>query len=935
MPPGKFTDERNVRHSYERVFSDVKLYRALGASAKNGIEFGDASIEVRDYQLETWEAIGRARAEGKDSALVHLATGLGKTTVGVVDALDFATDFYEREGRPPKIMFAVHQTEILDQAAKRFREFAPSLSQGYYVGRKKNTNNALTFATMQSLSQNLTTIDPKEFDYILYDEAHHAQAETYRDVIEHFNPDFKLALTATPDRMDEEDIRDLFGEEVYSKPLPEAMVEGYLADVDYHIVFDDAVKRAMEAGFTPETLGEIRDLMNNESRNEEIALQIWGEMERIGLEGAKTIVFCQDIQQADEMAKLLGGKAYHSGIKDGLSETLDEFRNNSLQIITTRDMFNEGVDVPDAQLLVFLRSTSSRTVFEQQLGRGLRKHLGKDTVSVLDFVANIERLTQVKDLVDAITERQPKGERDSDGDEEGLSSGLTIHTDHAGFDFDKISVALLEKVYAIRERTNRYVPRTIEEAAVFWRENFGDEEPTKAKIEEASKNGLYTSNIVIRSLGGTLMLKQALGFEARPVAETIEEAAALWRDRFGDEEPTTASIIDASKAGQFVSTTIISKFGGVNALKAHLGFNVTEPLAIDINTIEDAAVLWREKFGDEEPTKKGVIQAFQDGRFVSVVAVDKLGGLNALKETLGFRQIPKVETIEAAAALWRENFGDEEPSHAKISEALKLGQFVSKHTIARLGGSAALKRALGFEARPATGTIEEAAALWRETFGDQEPTTKKIQEASQNGLYVSNTIIQRFGGISSLRRALGFEEATPIQDINEAAELWRENFGNRIPTEGGIIEAAESGQFISINTLYRLGTISSLKQALGFETRPVVETIEDAAALWRESFGDEEPTTKKIQEASKQNSYISWNTLSKLGGIDALQQTLGFVSRPTADTIEDAAALWRQNFGDETPTQEKISKASKEKLFISPSSITKLGGMSALKQALH
>jgi superfamily II DNA or RNA helicase len=410
------TGNQETDRSQEDVIRSLEVSLALGQAAHgaSSVRVGNLEIQAREYQSEVWGAIQSAREAGEDGALVHLATGLGKTTVGVADALRFADGFIEKEGRTPNILFAVHQTEILDQAAERFAAVESDLTQGRYDGKTKNLSSTVTFATLQSLYKNLEGLDPEQFDYIIYDEVHHAQADTFKKVVEYFKPKFRLGLTATPDRMDDKDIRELFGTEIYSKPLAEAMTEGYLADVDYHIVFDEAVKKAMESGFNPTTMKEVQDLLENESRNEEIALQIHDKMEEIGLEDAKTIIFCQNIQQADQMAQLLGGRSYHSGLKKGERiDTLEAFKKNGLQVITTRDMFNEGVDIPDARLIIFLRSTSSKTVFEQQLGRGLRKNAGKDTVSVLDFVANIERLTYVKELVDEIKRvRDEQAERE-------------------------------------------------------------------------------------------------------------------------------------------------------------------------------------------------------------------------------------------------------------------------------------------------------------------------------------------------------------------------------------------------------------------------------------------------------------------------------------------------------------------------------------------
>lgn len=626
MAPKKFSDRESVERSYERIISDVETYRGLGGTALKAVEFGEAVFETRDYQTDVWVALKQVRNEGKDSALIHLATGLGKTTVGVVDALDFAVDFYEREGRPPKIMFAVHQTEILEQAAQRFNEFAPSLAQGTYASGSKDSGNPLTFATMQSLAQNLNSIDPEEFDYILYDEAHHTQAETYRNVVQHFKPKFKVAMTATPDRMDNEDIRELFGKEIYSKTLPDAMAAGYLVDVDYHIVFDDAVKKAMEHGFTARSLNEIRELLKNESRNEQIVAQIEAEKQRLGMEGAKTIVFCQDIEQADDMAALLGGKAYHSGVKAEQGQVLHDFRTNQLQTITTRDMFNEGVDVPDAQLLIFLRSTSSRTVFEQQLGRGLRKHPGKDSVSVLDFVANIERLAQVKSLTDKLTEMDAA----KDGNKAERENKLLVHTEHADFDFDKISLSLLEKYFEIQDRKERLRPKTMEEAAELWKENCPGERPTHELVQQKSKEGLFVSTTTINKFGNIKDLRSLLGYNERLRPETMEEAAELWQSVFPDEKPSMRLIAQKSREDEYCSGEVIDRLGGIRELLVKLGYEVR----LNLNTMEEAAELWIEICPGENPTRRLIKQMSKEGKFISSYGVENLGGIPALKNAI-------------------------------------------------------------------------------------------------------------------------------------------------------------------------------------------------------------------------------------------------------------------------------------------------------------
>jgi len=414
-------------------------------------------FEIREYQLEAWTSVWDARHQGQKRALVHLATGLGKTSVAVFDVIKFREECLSQEpATDPRILFVSHMNDISEQAEERFTHYIPELDTAFFDTQKAMPDTSATFATFQSIYSQLDRFDPKLFDYIIYDEAHHSEAETFRAVREHFDPSFELALTATPDRTDEQDIREYFGNPVYSKGLPEAIAEGWLADVDYHIVFDDIVKQLMDEGFDPTTLKDFHELFTVHPRNEVIARNILEERNKIGLDTAKTIVFCEDMAHAEEMAELLGGVAYHSGIKKAERKTiLKDFRTDANQVICTVDMFNEGVDIPDARLIVFLRSTQSGIIFEQQLGRGLRKTIGKNKVSILDFVANIERIQKVRELSKSIKDNTPGGMQ-GEGyitDDEGnnilesseTEGGLRIFSQHGYFDFDRLAVDLLKK----------------------------------------------------------------------------------------------------------------------------------------------------------------------------------------------------------------------------------------------------------------------------------------------------------------------------------------------------------------------------------------------------------------------------------------------------------------------------------------------------------
>jgi superfamily II DNA or RNA helicase len=352
-------------------------------SAEQWLPDNYPNIESRDYQVEAWDSLWLARANGQQRALIQLATGLGKTLVSAIDVMHYIAE----ENPSARILFVSHVTDISRQAKHAFQFVNKTLA------------DRCTFTTFQWLSFNPTVYAPDEFDYIIYDEAHHSEADTFKEIRNYFQPKFALALTATPGRGDGRDIMEYFGNPVYTKTLAEGIAEGWLSPVDYHLVLDDTLKKAVNDNFKVESLGELRALFKLKIRDEQIANEVKQRQEAIGLADAQTIVFCNTIENAQHIAGILGGKPYYADLHPvERTQTLKEFRDGKLRTICTVDMFNEGIDIPNARLIVFLRSTSSRTIFEQQLGRGLRRAPGKTHVTVLDFAANIERINFTRDL---------------------------------------------------------------------------------------------------------------------------------------------------------------------------------------------------------------------------------------------------------------------------------------------------------------------------------------------------------------------------------------------------------------------------------------------------------------------------------------------------------------------------------------------------------
>jgi superfamily II DNA or RNA helicase len=328
------------------------------------------------------------RDRGESQAIAVLASGLGKTYLSAFDIAAF-----ERErGSPARTLFLAHRAPILDQAEASYRRvFGSSRSYAQRLGAEFGTEADFVFASFQSFAASAGV--PAEFDYIVVDEAHHTRAPTYERTIRSLRPAFRLGLTATPFRGDGQDVLEAYGDNVaISLPLERALAEGLLTPIDYRVYTDiadpNSLRSILRGGAARRAAASPR------SRTDaDIARAI--EREAQTVDGVrKVLVFCADLEQMYRYAKLFEGADTVAGA-DGRARQLASIRRfaaGETEVLLSRDVLNEGLDVPDASTLVFLRNTESASVFLQQLGRGLRIAPGKERVVVLDFVANLERI---------------------------------------------------------------------------------------------------------------------------------------------------------------------------------------------------------------------------------------------------------------------------------------------------------------------------------------------------------------------------------------------------------------------------------------------------------------------------------------------------------------------------------------------------------------
>ncbi|MFO2551265.1 DUF3427 domain-containing protein, partial [Alicyclobacillus cycloheptanicus] len=319
--------------------------------------------------------------------------GLARHTLAAFDAKQYGAK---------SVLFLAHRDELLEGAKQTFVDvFGNAALCGKLTGNEKDWNKPYLFSTVQTMHRPdvLSRFHPNRFEYIVIDEFHHAQAETYRKVIEYFEPRFLLGLTATPERMDGRDVLELCENNVvYEIRLRDALSNDLLAPFHYFGLADDTVDYSEVE--TRNGQFDVSDLARALATHERVDYVI-EMMEKYGHDGDRRIAlgFCANIEHALFMAQEFRARGYEAAALTGMDSpevrqrTIRklEDKDDPLEIIFTVDIFNEGIDIPNVNLLLFLRPTESATIFLQQLGRGLRKADGKDYVTVLDFIGNYEK----------------------------------------------------------------------------------------------------------------------------------------------------------------------------------------------------------------------------------------------------------------------------------------------------------------------------------------------------------------------------------------------------------------------------------------------------------------------------------------------------------------------------------------------------------------
>lgn len=337
------------------------------------------AFELREHQEEALAQLEAMRRAHETIALLYHATGTGKTVTAVSDA--------RRLGN--RTLFLAHTKELVYQAYSCFCELWPEVSVGRYVEGYRETDAYVVYGSIQSVAANIGAFAPDDFGYLVIDECHHGTADTYRKIMSYFNPTFTLGLTATPERTDGENLLDIFRNVAHKLDLQTAVELDVLAPVRCIRIATNIDLRDVRINGFRYNLLDLESKIQMPGRNQLIV-----DTYREYVKDRPTVVFCMSVKHAQELAELFQAQGIDAHSVSGSTNSaerrciLEQYESGKIPVLCACDLLNEGWDSPHTQVLFMARPTMSKTIYMQQLGRGMRKCEGKDFLMVFDFGDN-------------------------------------------------------------------------------------------------------------------------------------------------------------------------------------------------------------------------------------------------------------------------------------------------------------------------------------------------------------------------------------------------------------------------------------------------------------------------------------------------------------------------------------------------------------------
>ncbi|MBD5155565.1 MAG: DUF3427 domain-containing protein [Oscillibacter sp.] len=393
-----------------------RLARAL--KAEKYFDTGNEAAYTMDimpyaYQQEILDRLEAERTvRGYTRNLVVAATGTGKT---VISALDYRRFRKQHPDLPCRLLFVAHREEILKQSLYTFRavlkdaNFGELLVGSYRPERIDHLFLSIQAFNAQDFSSKTT---PDFYDHLIVDEFHHAAAPTYQKLLDYYQPQILLGLTATPERMDGKSVLPYFNNRVAAEiRLPEAIDRKLLCPFQYFGVTDTVDLDTLKWGAGGYDKGELSRVytLSGAVANRRASLVVSALLKYVAdIDQVKGLGFCVSIEHGEFMCRYFNGHGIPSVFLSGRSSEEERTAakgrlvRGEVRFLFAVDIYNEGVDIPEVNTVLFLRPTESLTVFLQQLGRGLRLAEGKECLTVLDFIGQANKKYNFEDKFAAL-----------------------------------------------------------------------------------------------------------------------------------------------------------------------------------------------------------------------------------------------------------------------------------------------------------------------------------------------------------------------------------------------------------------------------------------------------------------------------------------------------------------------------------------------------
>jgi len=374
---------RQLKNNREKVKDELVIFLGSMPEFRTFDEFLPKQkghvFALKAHQKEAIESLEQMRKNNESIALLYHATGTGKTVTAVSDA----------KALGERTLFLAHTKELVYQAKNTFQKLWSEKESGLYLAENKQNDSYVVCASIQSVSQNIDEFKPSDFGYIIVDECHHGAASTYKKVLGYFKPKFTLGLTATPERTDGEDLLQIFKNVAHKLDLKTAVENGELCSVRCIRVKTNIDLSTVKINGIKYESQELESKLFLPERNQ-IIIDTYIKF----VKNKKTVIFCASVKHAQEIAALLLASGVKSQAVSGTlrdserKQILNDYEYGDVEVLCACDLLNEGWDSPMTEVLFMARPTLSKTLYIQQLGRGMRIIKGKEFLLVFDFIDN-------------------------------------------------------------------------------------------------------------------------------------------------------------------------------------------------------------------------------------------------------------------------------------------------------------------------------------------------------------------------------------------------------------------------------------------------------------------------------------------------------------------------------------------------------------------